>query len=107
MAHFRTQFLAIAMLLITATAATAQTTLKIDGSTAAMPLVAALAKIYEAKMPGYKIDIGSGLGTKARIDALKSGDIDLAVASHGLNIDELMKGGMAVDKIARTAVVFG
>jgi phosphate transport system substrate-binding protein len=107
MAHFRTQFLAIAMLLITATAATAQTTMKIDGSTGAMPLVAALAKIYEAKTPGYKIDIGSGLGTKARIDALKSGSIDLAVASHGLNIDELMKDGMAVDKIARTAVVFG
>lgn len=107
MAHFRTQFLATAMLLITATATTAQTTLKIDGSSGAMPLVAALAKAYEIKTPGQKIEIGSGLGTKARIDALKSGGIDVAVASHGLKIDELTKDGMIVDRIARTAVVFG
>ena len=71
-----------------------------------MPLVAALANAYEAKSPGVKVEIGKGLGTKARIDALNTGAIDVAVASHGLNIDELIKAGMSVDEIARTPVVF-
>ncbi len=87
--------------------APAQTTVKVDGSTGAMPLVAALAKAYEAKIPGAKIEIGKGLGTKARIEALNAGSIDLVVASHGLKIDDLVKQGMAVDEIARTPVVFG
>jgi phosphate transport system substrate-binding protein len=108
MAHFRMQSLiAIATLFAAATAAPAQTTLKVDGSTGAMPLVAALAKAYESKTTGQKIEIGAGIGTKARIDALKSAAIDVAVASHGLKLDELTKDGMAVDRIARTAVVFG
>jgi ABC-type phosphate transport system substrate-binding protein len=51
------------------TAASAQTTLKVDGSTGAMPLIAALAKAYEAKTPGIRIEIGKGLGTKSRIEA--------------------------------------
>lgn len=92
-------------LALTATIASAQTILKIDGSTGAMPLVAALAKAYEEKTPGTTIEIGKGLGTKARIDALKSGTINMAVASHGLKVDELVKQGMTVEKIARTPVV--
>jgi phosphate transport system substrate-binding protein len=89
-----------------ATAAAGQTILKVDGSTGAMPLVAALAKAYEAKSPGLKIEIGKGLGTRARIEALNAGSIDIAVASHGLKIDELIRQGMRVDEIARTPVVF-
>jgi len=100
-------FVVLTTLMISETAASAQTTLKVDGSTGAMPLVAALAKAYEAKTPGIKIEIGSGLGTKARIEALNAGSIDVAVASHGLKIDELVKDGMSVDEIARTPVVFG
>jgi phosphate transport system substrate-binding protein len=92
---------------MTATAVSAETTLKVDGSTGAMPLVAALAKAYEAKTPNLKVEIGKGLGSKARIEALNSGRIDLAVASHGLNVDDLVKKGMIVDEIARTPVVFG
>jgi phosphate transport system substrate-binding protein len=87
-------------------AASAQTVLKVDGSTGAMPLVAALAKAYEAKTPGLKIEIGKGLGTRARIEALNAGTIDVAVASHGLKIDELLRQGMSVEEIARTPVVF-
>jgi phosphate transport system substrate-binding protein len=108
MARFGLQTsIVIATLMATATTAPAQTTLKIDGSTGAMPLVAALAKSYEAKSPGISIEIGKGLGTKARIDALNAGSIDVAVASHGLKIDELVKTGMSVDEIARTPVVLG
>ena len=82
-------------------------TLRVDGSTGAMPLVEALAKKYETNTPGVKIEIGKGLGTKARIDALNAGSIDIAVASHGLRIDDLLKQGMSVDEIAVTPVVFG
>lgn len=97
----------ITTLIATTTAASGQSTLKIDGSTGAMPLVAALTKAYEAKSPGLNIQIGKGLGTKARIDALNAGSIDVAVASHGLKIDDLAKAGMSVDEIARTPVVLG
>ena len=108
MTHFGIQIsIVTATLFATATAAPAQTTLKVDGSTGAMPLVAALAKAYESKSTGLNIEIGQGLGTKARIDALKAGSIDVAVASHGLNIDDLVKAGMSVDEIARTPVVLG
>ena len=99
--------LATVATLFMATMASAQTTLKIDGSTGAMPLVDALAKAHAAKTPSVKFEIGKGLGTKARIEALKSDSINIAVASHGLKIDDLVKQGMAVYEIARTAVVFG
>ena len=99
--------IALATLTMVAMPASAQTTLKVDGSTGAMPLVAALAKAYEAKTQNIKVEIGKGLGTKARIEALNAGSIDIAVASHGLKIDDLVKQGMSVDEIARTPVVFG
>ena len=89
-----------------ATGASAQAILKVDGSTGAMPLVAALAKAYEARTAGLRIEIGKGLGTKARIEALNAGTIDIAVASHGLNIDDLVRQGMSVEEIARTPVIF-
>ena len=56
--------IAVAALAMAATTATAQTTLKVDGSTGAMPLVAALAKAYEAKTPGLKIEIGKAWAPK-------------------------------------------
>lgn len=81
--------------------------IRIDGSTGVAPLVAALAKVYQAKQPGITIEIGKGLGTKARIDALSAGTIEVAMASHGLAVNELTKAGMVVHEIARTPVVFG
>ena len=95
----------VAMLLVAAPSGQAQP-VRIDGSTGAMPLVEALTKAYAAKA-GIAFQIGKGLGTRARIDALKANDIDIAVASHGLRIDDLGKQGMAVYEIARTAVIFG
>jgi phosphate transport system substrate-binding protein len=78
----------------------------IDGSTGVMPLVAALAKAYQERDPGVTIDMGKGLGTKARLDALDEGRIDIALASHGLAGDELTRRGMVVHEIAKVAVVF-
>lgn len=79
----------------------------LDGSTGVMPLAAALAKAFQAKHPGADFEFGKGLGTKARFQALADGKIDIALASHGLRVEELAKQGMVVHEIARIAVVFG
>lgn len=79
----------------------------IDGSTGVAPLVRALAKAYRERHPDVTVEIGKGLGTKARIKALAAGSIDIAMASHGLVTDQLVRQGMAVHEIAKVAVVFG
>jgi phosphate transport system substrate-binding protein len=71
-----------------------------------MPLVQVLAKAFQARQPGVATEFGKGLNPKARIDALSTGTIDIALASHGLSIDALTRQGMQVTEIARTAVVF-
>ena len=95
--------------LASAANALAQSTEKIviDGSTGVTPLVAALAKTYQQEYPGVTIEIGKGLGTRARIEALRKGAIDIAMASHGLKIDEITRQGMTVHEIGKVPVVFG
>jgi phosphate transport system substrate-binding protein len=80
---------------------------RIDGSAGVIPLAAALAAELRAVDPGIAIEMGSGLGTKARIDALAQQRIDVALASHGVNADELATLGLVAHEIARSAVVFG
>ena len=79
----------------------------IDGSTGVMPLVAALAKAYQERDPAAAVEMGKGLGTNARLQALEEGTINIALASHGLVVEELTRRGMAVHEIAKLAVVFG
>lgn len=79
----------------------------VDGSTGVMPLVAALAKAYQERTPDAAVEIGKGLGTKARLQALEEGTIDIALASHGLVVEELARRGMRAHEIAKVAVVFG
>ena len=79
----------------------------IDGSTGVLPLAVSLARAFQERNPGVKFESGKGLGTKARIQALADGKIDVALASHGLNVDEVSRLGMAAHEIARIAVVFG
>lgn len=79
----------------------------IDGSTGVTPLVAALARAYREQNSGAEIEIGKGMGTRARIEALRDGKIDVAMASHGLKVDDIKRQGMAVHEIAKIAVVFG
>lgn len=78
----------------------------IDGSTGMKPLVEALAKAYRDRNPGTAIEIGKGLGTRARIEALNKDAIDIAMASHGLKVDEIRRQGMTVHEIGKVPVVF-
>jgi len=79
----------------------------VDGSTGVMPLVVALAKAYQERYPAAAVEIGKGLGTKARLQALEEGKINIALASHGLVVEELTRRGLVVHEIAKVAVVFG
>lgn len=79
----------------------------VDGSTGVMPLAAALARAYQQHHAGTAIELGRGLGTKARLDALAQGKIDIALASHGLDTDDLKRRAMTAHEIAKVAVVFG
>lgn len=107
--HWKVRFSAIAIGAALAAGVCAQGADKVvlDGSTGVMPLASALAKSFQAKHPGAAFEFGKGLGTKARFQALADGKIDVALASHGLRVDELIKQGMVVHEIARIAVVFG
>ena len=84
----------------------AQQRIMIDGSTGTAPLVEALGKAFTAKS-GIAIEFGKGLGTKARLEALSDSKIDVAMASHGLNVADITKRNMTVYRIAMTPVLFG
>ena len=106
---FARRIAALCVAALLGSAAQAQTPPRIllDGSTGVMPLAAALAKAYEARYPGAEISMGTGLGTKARIQALAEGKIDIALASHGLDFAEIARQGMSAHEIARVPVVMG
>jgi len=97
----------LALTLATARGAPANEKIVVDGSTGVMPLAAALASAYREREPGTVVEMGKGLGTKARLQALEEGKIDIALASHGLVVGELGRRGMAAHEIAKVAVVLG
>src|SRR5688572_8089020 len=108
MTHFLRQSLMCLLASFWAIVVQAQTeTIVIDGSTGVSPLVQALAKAYRDQNPGTAIEIRKGLGTKARIQALSEGRIDIAMASHGLDVAGIKRAGMVVQEIGKVAVVFG
>src|SRR5688500_10654697 len=76
---------------------------RIDGSPGVAPLVAALVSEYRRENPSATVDVGAGLGSSARIQALADGKIDVAMASHGVVPAELQRRGLAAHEIARTA----
>ena len=82
-------------------------TLFIDGSTGVKPLVESLAQHLEQTSSKIRIDIGSGLKPQDRINALLNDEIHIAMASHGINLQQIEAQGLAVHRIAKMAVVFG
>lgn len=84
----------------------ASTTIKVDGSTGVKPLIASLAEKYQEKGVAT-ISLGDGLNPTDRIAALKRNDIDIAMASHGIDVQTLTDAGYAVHLIAKVAVVIG
>ena len=96
----------VALAIVGATSVSAQQKLMIDGSTGTAPLVDALRKAFTEKR-GIAVELGKGLGTTARFEALAAGKIDIAMASHGLNVADITKRGMTVHRIAMTPVVLG
>jgi ABC-type phosphate transport system substrate-binding protein len=77
--------------------------LLIDGSTGVKPLIAALANQYAEAADNPEIVIGEGLRPNDRIQALLDGNIDIAMASHGIDAERLYRQGLKVHKIAVTA----
>ena len=88
-------------------AVSAQDALRIDGSSGVKPLAKALGKAFAKSPGGMAVEVGKGLGTKARLMALEEGQIDIATASHGADPAALAERGMTVHTIAKIAVVFG
>ncbi|MDT0595119.1 substrate-binding domain-containing protein [Glaciecola petra] len=84
----------------------AKNQLIIDGSTGVKPLVEALVKDFKKTHP-QSIKIGSGLNPKDRIQALVENKIDIAMASHGVDIERLTDQGFKVHLFAKMAVVIG
>lgn len=103
----RTASLLLALILISAPPGIAAETIRVDGSNGVIPLATALAEAYHERQPGVRVEMGKGLGTSARLQALAAGKIDIALASHGIDSDEIARQGMAVHAIAKVAVVFG
>lgn len=102
---WRTCMLAAASALLVSTADAAEQ-IAIDGSTGVRPLVEALARAYLAREPASTVSIGKGLGTKERIQALADDKIQIPMASHGIDVDEIRRLGMRVHPIAKVPVVF-
>jgi phosphate transport system substrate-binding protein len=80
--------------------------IRIDGSAGVAPLVSALAAGYRERNTGTDVVIASGLGSSARMKAVADDSIDIAMASHGIDLEEIRTRGLAAHEIARTAVVF-
>jgi len=98
---------ALGLSLLFSTVVEAQNVLRIDGSSGVKPLAKALGKAFAKSPGGMPVEVGKGLGTKARLMALEQGKIDIATASHGADPAALAKRGMTVHTIAKIAVVFG
>jgi phosphate transport system substrate-binding protein len=81
-------------------------TIILDGSTGMLPLAGALAKAYQQKSSDLQIELGKGLGTGARLRAAADGKIHIALASHGIDPDELRKGNLKTIEIAKGAIIF-
>lgn len=80
--------------------------LVLDGSTGMLPLAKALAAAYRQQSTDPHLEFGKGLGAGERLRAVADGKIQIALASHGVNPEELRKGKLKLVTVARRAIVF-
>ena len=78
----------------------------LDGSSGMLPLARALATAYQQRSSGPQVEIGKGLGTGARLQALAEGKIQIALASHGITPEDVQKGNLKVIEVAKGAIAF-
>ena len=78
----------------------------LDGSTGMIPLAKAIGIAYQQVSADPQIEIGQGLGTTARLQALAEGKIQVALASHGIKAADLAKDNLRAIEIAKGAIVF-
>ena len=94
-----------AALCVTAACDVGRGFIRIDGSPGVAPLIEALAREH-MMLTTYSVTMGAGLGSRARLDAVQQGSIDIAMASHGVDSSDLRERGLVAHEVARTAVVF-
>ena len=70
-------------------------------------MIESLAAAYQTSQRVPRIIIGAGMKPDTRIQALLNGTIDIAMASHGIDIEQINKLGLKVHRIAKVAVVMG
>jgi phosphate transport system substrate-binding protein len=78
----------------------------LDGSSGMLPLAKALSSAYQQRFSDPQVEIGKGLGTGARLEALAEGKIQMALASHGIKPEDVQKGGLKIIEVAKGAIVF-
>jgi phosphate transport system substrate-binding protein len=86
---------------------TAERIVRINGSNGVLPLARALGEAYMAATPGARVEFGEGIGSRTRMDSLRAGVMDIALASHGLDTAALRTEGMRVIRFAESPVVVG
>lgn len=79
---------------------------RIDGSPGVLPLAQEIGLAYQDRTPGWFVIAGKGMSSAARIEALLSDSIDIALASHGVDSTELAGKGLTVHHIADVPVGF-
>jgi phosphate transport system substrate-binding protein len=79
---------------------------RIDGSRSLLPLASALRNALRDQSEDADVALGAGLGTESQIDALATGAIDIALASHSPDPGELTARGLVAHRVAVAAVVF-
>ena len=65
-----------------------------------------LASAYQQRSSDPQLEIGKGLGTGARLQALGEGKIQIALASHGIKPEDIQKGNLRIIEVAKGAIVF-
>lgn len=86
------------------TAAVAKDKLVITGSSTIAPLVAEIAKRFEAKHPGVRVDVQTG-GSSRGINDARQGLADIGMASRALKTEEADLTGWAVAKDGIAVIV--